>query len=812
MEERFYREKQSKVYNQEKEHAIVRVYVAVLRYAAEVRSIQQSNMGKGILASLTGVTDQPLTRLKTAIKEEETDLKLWLLLDQHLCCRQEAENMLAQIDMMLSAIHDLAEGVDLSKLPIADGAFYNSFAEQHEDECLPGTRTELLECVMDWGASPDGRSIFWLSGMAGTGKSTISRTVAKSLQAQNMLGASFFFKRGEADRMNAIKLIPTITRQLAASIPGMIRGVRKAVEGDPFIATRSLSEQFHKLLLQPLLSLDQHQQTPISVVIIDALDECESDEDIKTFIKLLSQVPKIVRLFVTSRPELSIRFGFGFLEKGDFQSVALQNIPEEQIRRDMTLFLGNKFSVIREDRFLPPDWPGGNRIHNIVAMAVPLFIFAATICRFVGDPKWKPERRLEKFFQDPALMSASKMDRTYQPILNQLVAGQDGDDSEELVEEFQRIIGVIILLATPLSLSALAQLLDMPEDDISNRLDSFRSVLHIPSDPNLPIRILHLSFRDYLVDNSTKLNERTLKFWVDENEKNAQIASQCLAVMHCRLKKNICNLPNNGSQWTKLDTTIVDQNLPAELQYSCRYWVHHLVQSNVSVTDNVLLFLEEHFLHWLESMCILGIIPESVNMITSLQSFARVCLYVFLCFYTQALTKDKNKENLRLSEFLHDARRFILKDMQMMETAPLQLYCSGLIFVPRQTAIRKAFDKQIPDWICRLPEIEDAWSAEIQTLESHSGEVNSVVFSPDGNFLASGSTDDTVKLWNSTTGHLQSTLEGHAGSVLSTVFSRDGALILSGSSDDTLNLWDTTGTLKHTLRGHSGSVTSAIFS
>lgn len=145
MEERFYREKQSKVYNQEKEHAIVRVYVAVLRYAAEVRSIQQSNMGKGILASLTGVTDQPLTRLKTAIKEEETDLKLWLLLDQHLCCRQEAENMLAQIDMMLSAIHDLAEEVDLSKLPIADGAFYNSFAEQHEDECLPGTRTELLE-------------------------------------------------------------------------------------------------------------------------------------------------------------------------------------------------------------------------------------------------------------------------------------------------------------------------------------------------------------------------------------------------------------------------------------------------------------------------------------------------------------------------------------------------------------------------------------------------------------------------------------------------------------------------------------------
>lgn len=263
-------------------------------------------------------------------------------------------------------------------------------------------------------------------------------------------------------------------------------------------------------------------------------------------------------------------------------------------------------------------------------MAVPLFIFAATICRFVGDPKWRPEKRLDKFFQDPALMSASKMDRTYQPILNQLVAGQDGDDSEELVEEFQRIIGVIILLATPLSVITLAQLLDMPQGDISNRLDSFRSVLHVPSDPKLPIRILHLSFRDYLVEKSTKLNKQTFKFWVDEKEKNAQIASQCLAVMHCRLKKNICNLPNYGTRQTEFDATIIDQNLPAELQYSCRYWVHHLVQSNVSVTDNILLFLEEHFLHWLESMCILRIISESMNMIISLQFFAQVCCYVFL--------------------------------------------------------------------------------------------------------------------------------------------------------------------------------------
>ena len=104
------------------------------------------------------------------------------------------------------------------------------------------------------------------------------------------------------------------------------------------------------------------------------------------------------------------------------------------------------------------------------------------------------------------------MDRTYRPILNQLVADQDGNDSEELVKEFQKIVGVIILLATPLSVSALAQLLEMPEDDISNRLDSFHSVLSVPADSKLPVRILHLSFRDYLVGQSTKDDKGTSKF------------------------------------------------------------------------------------------------------------------------------------------------------------------------------------------------------------------------------------------------------------------------------------------------------------
>jgi hypothetical protein len=517
------------------------------------------------------------------------------------------------------------QNIGLSRLRVAKGAAFNDYENQHI-ECLPGTRVEVLRDIENWSRMSNAKCIFWLNGMAGTGKSTISQTVAGRLKRQNSLAASFFFKRGEQDRGNAKALFSTLAKQLGNTIPQLSLSIQHAVESDPDISDRVLREQFEKLILQPLFTLKQRPKTPM-VIVIDALDECDREDDIQVILHLLPQVQKSssqqLRFLLTSRPVLPIKLGFERIPN-HYHDLILHEIPNQVIEHDISLYIKDRFSKLRQERLLPIDWPGESPIKILIEKSVPLFISAATLCRFVSDANWDPQKRLDAILADQSIY-VSKMDNTYMPVLNQLLIGQDKRELQRLIGEFQDIIGVIVLLFTPLSISALSRLLEIKEDDINNRLRPFRSVLRVPDDSGIPVRLFHLSFRDFLLNPQTK--DSSL-FWIDERKVHLSLIARCINVMEQGLKKNICNLDGDGAQPIEVHRNCINHRLPPELQYACRYWVEHLVQSGEPATGMVITipFLKMHFLHWVEAMCLLGIVSEALAMMRLLQSVAHVSL------------------------------------------------------------------------------------------------------------------------------------------------------------------------------------------
>lgn len=125
-------------------------------------------------------------------------------------------------------------------------------------------------------------------------------------------------------------------------------------------------------------------------MVIDALDECERDEDVRTLLCLLPQVQQSssvqIRFLLTGRPELQIEQGFQQVPH-DFQNVILYEIAAPIIRRDISFYFEHQFSKLREEeeQILPADWPDDKALNILVERTIPLFISAATICRFLRD-------------------------------------------------------------------------------------------------------------------------------------------------------------------------------------------------------------------------------------------------------------------------------------------------------------------------------------------------------------------------------------------------------------------------------------------
>ena len=153
------------------------------------------------------------------------------------------------------------------------------------------------------------------------------------------------------------------------------------------------------------------------------------------------------------------------------------------------------------------------------------------------------------------------------------------------------------------------------------------SVLNFPEIEDIPISLLHPSFRDFLLDNR-RCDD--LQFCIVGENAHGDLAVSCLQLLSRHLKQDICALKLPGSLTSEVDICTVQRCLPSEVQYACRYWVDHLQRSNVKLCDGeplhdrVHVFIKEHFLHWLEALSIIGNMPDGILMVKALDSMLTV--------------------------------------------------------------------------------------------------------------------------------------------------------------------------------------------
>lgn len=203
----------------------------------------------------------------------------------------------------------IAEIDPFTSLPFANAA-YDSINVDNKAEVLPGTRVAIMEQVDSWATSTCQERVFWLRGAAGTGKSTIAKSVAAKFSKAKRLGASFFFVQDVQDLGDTRLLITTIACHLAR-LDGPVGAAIKAAARRQPPGLKGIWWQVNDLLREPLKDLTP-QPEPI-VIVIDALDEASDRDSVVTNLRLLSTqlitLPVNIKLFVTSRPRPQNRSG-----------------------------------------------------------------------------------------------------------------------------------------------------------------------------------------------------------------------------------------------------------------------------------------------------------------------------------------------------------------------------------------------------------------------------------------------------------------------------------------------------------------------
>ena len=517
-----------------------------------------------------------------------------------------------------------AESIDLSDMPYAFGARY-----AQEKGCLPGTRESVIREIRDVLNNTDenGPQLCLLTGVAGSGKSTIAHSIARLYDGQKRLGSSYFFSSTDVAKRNTKNLFTTIARDLADLDRQFKSALCEIVKDNRGLCTsQALSDQVKHLIIKSSARL--HPIGPL-VIVVDAFDESGDADDRRQLLYTLSRciierkLPTNLRFLIATRPENEILNAFPFGPQVVRKD--LGDIPEAVVDKDIERFIHHSLGQYAELDLL---WPNQEWRQLLVHRSQHLFLWAATACRFiqgVGGSRLGLRKRVELVLQSDNLGSTWPLDELYRIILGELFP------RDETREYFRDVMVGLLALQEPLSLRSLSALFDSDDDQhVGNIVRAMGLLLDGALDNETPMRPVHMSFRDFLLDGS-----RSSMFHVRiVLHHSLSIGRALLACMRNMLRFNMCDLKDSQLRNAAVPDLAerVNMAVPPHLSYACLHWMDHLQHATCTpeLLDEVTLFFKNFFPYWLEAISLLShssplsSILSAMNTCTMLMAWAKV--------------------------------------------------------------------------------------------------------------------------------------------------------------------------------------------
>jgi hypothetical protein len=456
----------------------------------------------------------------------------------------------------------------------------------------------MLEEIWEWIQS-DAKSVtgvFWLTAVAGAGKSAIAHTVAKRCHEAGMLGSSFFFKRDTAGRNDPNKLFSTIARGLAHFDKDMARQISLAIELDQTVSTAPIFRQFEELIRRPSMRYSGQKRV---VIVIDALDEGYNTDLLAILRDQVPKLPMTFRIFLTSRAEEEI---VSFLSRDEHIRVANIDIHAKPNLMDIALYAKNRLQYVAHRKGLDPSWPGNRRTSELIERAGGLFIWVSAVSRYLCKTS-HPDNKLAMVLsrvEGKALGAEEIMDELYSTVL-----GSCDWRDDDFVEGYGLFMGAILAAKSPLSVSALQSLHGTSTTlQASEVLGQLGAVLTGLNDKSQAIQILHVSLHEFLTIRARN-SARHVRFYLSEGEHSQRLALLCLAILNRDLDQNF---PGSGYLSGRMDDVkgipeIPGDTVSEELWYACRFWMNHVVEiqcPTVKLIEALWSFLSKGLVPWLE--------------------------------------------------------------------------------------------------------------------------------------------------------------------------------------------------------------------